>query len=172
MRRVVGVGLGGRLPALGYAIGLAVKRLREQPEGQRVLVLLSDGDNTAGTLQPLEAAELAAQAGVRIYTIGIGGGEVGMRSPFGLRLLQQGSDFDPTTLQEVARVTGGRFFAASSREELESIYADLDRLEPSQREERTYRPRRALFVWPAGLALLLSAGLAVGALRGGAGGGD
>lgn len=158
------VGLAGRQTAIGDAIGLAVKRLRDQPEGERVLVLLTDGDNTAGVLDPLEAANLAAQAGVRIYAIGIGGGEVGIRSPLGIRLLRQGSDFEPTTLKEIARITDGRFFAASSREELETIYADLDRLEPSARDERTYRPRRALFVWPAGAALLLSAGLALGVL--------
>ncbi len=158
------VGLAGQQTAIGDAIGLAVKRLREQPEGQRILVLLTDGDNTAGVLDPLEAANLAAQAGVRVYAIGIGGGEVGIRTPFGMRLLRQGSDFDPTTLKEIARITDGRFFVASSREELEAIYADLDRLEPNARDERTYRPRRALFIWPAGAALLLSTGLAIGLL--------
>lgn len=159
------VGLAGRQTAIGDAIGLAVKRLREQPEGQRVLVLLTDGDNTAGALDPIEAAKLAAEAGIRIYTIGIGGGDVGIRTPLGIRLLKQGSDFDPTTLKEIAKITGGRFFSASSREELESVYTDLDKLEPNEREERTYRPRRALFVWPAALALVLSAGLAAGGLR-------
>ncbi|MBK1722005.1 VWA domain-containing protein [Thiocystis violacea] len=158
------VGLAGRQTAIGDAIGLAVKRLRDQPEGQRVLVLLTDGDNTAGTLQPLEAAELAAKAGIRVYAIGIGGGDVGIRTPLGIRLLKQGSDFDPTTLKEIARITGGRFFAASNREELEAVYADLDRLEPNEREERTYRPQRALFMWPAGAALLLSTALALGGL--------
>jgi Ca-activated chloride channel homolog len=150
------VGLAGRETAIGDAIGLAVKRLREQPEGQRVLILLTDGDNTAGALDPLEAAELAAQAGVRVYTIGIGGGELGVRSLFGMRLLRQASDFDPATLERIAEITGGRYFAAGSRQELEAVYAELDRLEPSEREQRTYRPQRALFVWPAALALILS----------------
>lgn len=156
------VGLAGRQTAIGDAIGLAVKRLRDQPEGQRVLILLTDGASTAGVLDPIEAAELAAKAGIRIYTIGIGGGDVGIRTPLGIRLLRQGSDFDPATLKEIAKITGGRFFAASNREELESIYAELDRLEPNEREERTYRPQRALFVWPAGLALALSVALALG----------
>ena len=150
------VGLAGRETAIGDAIGLAVKRLREQPEGQRVLILLTDGDNTAGALDPLEAAELAAQASVRVYTIGIGGGELGVRSLFGMRLLRQASDFDPATLERIAEITGGRYFAAGSRQELEAVYAELDRLEPSEREQRTYRPQRALFVWPAALALILS----------------
>ncbi|BCU07501.1 VWA domain-containing protein [Allochromatium tepidum] len=155
------VGLAGRETAIGDAIGLAVKRLREQPEGQRVLILLTDGDNNAGALDPLEAAELAAQAGVRIYTIGVGGGELGVRSLFGMRLMRQADDFDPTTLRRIAEITGGRAFVAGSRQELEAIYAELDRLEPSEREQRTYRPQRALFVWPAGLALILSVLLVV-----------
>ena len=158
------VGLAGRETAIGDAIGLAVKRLRDQPEGNRVLILLSDGENTAGNLDPLAAAELAREAGVRIYTIGIGGGEVGLRGAFGMRLLRQGGDFDPTTLKGIAEITGGRFFSATRREELEAIYGELDRLEPSQRDERTYRPRRALFLWPAAGALALSVLVALGHL--------
>lgn len=161
------VGLAGRETAIGDAIGLAVKRLREQPEDNRVLILLTDGENTAGNLDPLAAAELARQAKVRIYTIGIGGGEVGVRTPFGLRLLRQGGDFDPTTLKRISQITGGRFFAATGREELEAVYQELDRLEPSERDERTYRPRMALFMWPAGLALVLSVLTALGGLGGG-----
>ncbi len=167
------VGLAGRETAIGDAIGLAVKRLQEQPEDNRVLVLLTDGENTAGNLDPLDAAELARQAGVRIYTIGIGGGAVGVRTPFGLRLLRQGGDYDPGTLEAIAEVTGGRFFSATGREQLEAVYAELDRLEPSERDERTYRPREALFMWPAGAALGLSALLGLWGLlaTGPAGGG-
>jgi Ca-activated chloride channel family protein len=159
------VGLAGRETAIGDAIAVAVKRLREQPEGQRVLVLLTDGQNTAGTLDPLAAAKLAAQAGVRIHTIGIGGGEMGIRTPFGIRMMRQGSDYDPATLKQIAEITGGRFFSATNREELETVYAELDRLEPNERDERTFRPQRALFVWPAAAALFLTVGLAVGSAR-------
>jgi Ca-activated chloride channel family protein len=158
------VGLAGRETAIGDAIGLAVKRLREQPEGNRVLILLTDGENTAGNLDPLAAAQLAREAGVRIYTIGIGGGELGLRGAFGMRLLRQGGDFDPTTLKRIADSTGGRFFSATGREELEAVYGELDRLEPTERGERTYRPRRALFLWPAAAALALSVLLALGHL--------
>jgi Ca-activated chloride channel family protein len=158
------VGLAGRETAIGDAIGLAVKRLREQPEGNRVLILLTDGENTAGNLDPIAAAELAREAGVRIYTIGIGGGEVGLRGAFGMRLLRQGGDFDPTTLKRIAEITGGAFFSATGREELEAVYGELDRLEPTQRDERTYRPRRALFLWPAAAALALSVLVALGYL--------
>jgi len=166
------VGLAGRETAIGDAIALAVKRLREQPEDNRVLILLTDGENTAGNLDPLAAAELARQAGVRIYTIGIGGGEVGVRTPFGLRLLRQGGDFDPTTLKRIAEISGGRFFSATGREELEQVYAELDQLEPSRRDERTYRPRQALFMWPAALALALSALAALSGLAPSGSGGN
>jgi Ca-activated chloride channel homolog len=159
------IGLAGTETALGDAIGLGIKRLREQPDGQRVLIVLTDGQNTAGTLEPLAAAQLAAQAGVRVYTIGIGGGELGIRTPFGMRLRRQGEDFDPVTLQQIATITGGQFFSATNREELEAVYAQLDQLEPTDRDQRTFRPQRALFIWPAAGALLLTIGLALAALR-------
>ncbi len=162
MLRDAVVGLAGRETAIGDAIGLAVKRLREQPEGNRVLILLTDGANTAGILDPLAAAGLAREAGVRIYTIGIGGGEVGIRTPFGMRLMRQGGDYDPATLKRISEITGGRSFSATGREELEAVYAELDRLEPTRREDRTYRPRESLFVWPAGAALALTVLLALG----------
>jgi Ca-activated chloride channel family protein len=156
------VGLAGRETAIGDAIGLAVKRLQDQPEGDRVLVLLSDGENTAGNLDPIAAAELARQAGVRIYTIGMTGAELRLPDVFGMRLPPRGSGFDPTTLKRIAEITGGTFFSVSDREQLESVYQELDRLEPTERDERTYRPRRALFIWPAAGALILSVFLALG----------
>jgi Ca-activated chloride channel family protein len=157
------IGLAGRETAIGDAIALAVKRLREQPQDNRVLILLTDGTSTAGNITPLDAARLASQAGVRIYTIGIGGGPVGVRTPFGT-LMQQASDLDPKTLQAIARESGGRFFQATDTNQLERVYDELDRLEPSIRDTRSYRPMQALFIWPAGLALLLSVGLALAAL--------
>ena len=166
MLRDAVVGLAGRETAIGDAIGLAVKRLRGQPDDNRVLILLTDGANTAGQLDPLEAARLAHDAGVRIYTIAIGGGELGIRTPFGMRLLHQGGDYDPASLQRIAELTGGRFFSVTGREELETVYQELDRLEPSLRDERTYRPRESLYAWPAGLALGLSVLLALPALWG------
>jgi Ca-activated chloride channel family protein len=157
------IGLAGRETAIGDAIALAVKRLREQPEDNRVLILLTDGSNTAGNIAPLDAAKLAAKIGVRIYTIGIGGGPVGVRTPFGT-LMQQASDLDPETLQAIARESGGHFFQATDTTQLEQVYDELDRLEPSIRDTRSYRPMQALFMWPAGLALLLSIGIALTAL--------
>jgi Ca-activated chloride channel family protein len=157
------IGLAGRETAIGDAIALAVKRLEQQPEDNRVLILLTDGANTAGNIAPADAARLAAQAKVRVYTIGIGGGRVGVRSPFGM-LIQQGSDLDPATLKAIARETGGRYFQATDTAQLEQIYEELDRLEPSIRDQRSFRPMQALFMWPAGGTLMISLGLAFGAL--------
>lgn len=157
------IGLAGRETAIGDAIVLGVKQLRQQPEDNRVLILLTDGTNTAGSVSPLDAARLAAEAKVRIYTIGIGGGPVGVRTPFGT-LIRQPSDLDPATLQAIATATGGRFFQATDTAQLETIYAELDRLEPSIRDTRTFRPTQALFQWPAAAALVLSVGLAASRL--------
>jgi len=159
------IGLAGRETAIGDAITLAVKRLRKQPEDNRVLILLTDGTNTAGSVAPPDAARLAAQSKVRVYTIGIGGSPLGEQTPFGT-LLRQGSDLDPASLKAIASRTGGRYFQATDTGELKRVYDELDRLEPSVRDVRTFRPLQALYPWPAGAALLLSVWLAVGGLAG------
>ena len=161
------IGLAGRETAIGDAIALAVKRLREQEDDNRVLILLTDGTNTAGGLAPLDAAGLAARAGIRVYTIGIGGGSVGVRTPFGM-LRRRAGDLDTETLEAIARETGGRYFQATDTAQLEGVYEELDRLEPSVRDTRTYRPMQSLYVWPAGAALGLGLLLLVARLRGGA----
>ena len=149
------IGLAGRETAIGDAIALAVKRRRDREDDNRVLILLTDGTQTAGTLAPQEAAKLAAQAGVRVYTIGIGGGALGVQTPFGM-LRRQASDLDPATLEAIAQATGGRYFQAMDTARLEAIYEELDRLEPSERDTRTFRPLQSLYVWPAGAALMLA----------------
>ena len=147
-------GLAGRETALGDAIGLAVKRLREQPEGQRVVVLLTDGVNTAGVLDPVKAAELASAEGVRVHTIAFGGS--GNVSFFGVPLpIQGGEDVDEDTLRQVAGLTGGQFFRARDTAELAGIYAELDRLEPVAVAAAPVRPRIERYSWPLGAALVL-----------------
>jgi Ca-activated chloride channel family protein len=146
------IGLAGRETAIGDAIGLAVKRLRDQPAEQRVLILLTDGANTAGAIAPDKAAELAAAAGVRVYTIGIGADP---RGPFGMSLGR--NPIDEPSLRAIAEQTGGRYFRARDLRELQSIYALLDELEPVESEEQGFRPVAELFAWPLGLALALSA---------------
>ncbi|GAB6195570.1 vWA domain-containing protein [Lysobacter xanthus] len=150
------VGLAGQETAIGDAIGLAVRRLRGQPEGERVLVLLTDGVNTAGVLDPLKAARIAAGAGVRIHTVAFGG-EGGL-SLFGFRLPAPGGgdEIDESALRAIASTTGGRFFRARDAAELAGIYAEIDRLEPIARPGRAVRPRIERYAWPLGAALLLA----------------
>jgi Ca-activated chloride channel family protein len=159
------IGLAGDKTAIGDAIGLAVKRLRDNPAGQRVLILLSDGANTAGTVSPLQAADLAASAGLRIYTIGIGADEMVIRDFFGSRKVNPSQDLDEPTMRGIAEKTGGRYFRARDTAELEEIYRLLDQLEPVERDKRYYRPQTELYPWPLGAALVIAGILALRALR-------
>ncbi len=154
------IGMAGQETAIGDAIGLAVKRLRNKQVKDRVLILLTDGANTAGEVEPLKAAELAVQEGLKIYTIGIGADEMVVRSFFGSRRVNPSADLDEKTLRTIAQQTGGRYFRARDTAELAQIYTLLDKLEPTQREERLFRPRVALFMWPLSVALLLALSLA------------
>ncbi|WP_345776343.1 VWA domain-containing protein [Luteimonas salinisoli] len=153
------VGLAGRETAIGDAIGLAVKRMRAQDDADgdapRVLILLTDGVNTAGLLEPVKAAELAREAGVRIHTIAFGG-EGGV-SMFGFRVQTPGGgeEIDEDTLRRISAMTGGRMFRARDTAGLAGIYAEIDRLEPVERPAQALRPRVERYHWPLAVALLL-----------------
>jgi len=147
------VGLAGKETAIGDAIGLAVKRLRDQPEDDRVLILLTDGTNTAGTVDPMTATKLAAETGVRIYTIGVGGGRRGF---FG-----GGAELDEAALTRIAKATGGRYFRARDVQGLAKIYQLLDELEPVESGEKSFRPRNELYFWPLSAAFAISLLLAL-----------
>ncbi|WP_282247084.1 VWA domain-containing protein [Stenotrophomonas sp. PS02300] len=147
------VGLAGRDTAIGDAIALAVKRLREQPEGQRVLILLTDGVSNAGVLQPLRAAELAKAEGVRVYPVAFGGD--GGMSLFGVQIAAGDDPVDEATLRRIADLTGGRAFRARNTDELAGIYAELDRLEPITAAGAAVRPYIERYAWPLALAMLL-----------------
>ena len=156
------IGLAGKETAIGDAIGLAVKRLRVQPQENRVLILLTDGSNTAGSVDPMKAADLAAQEGIRIYTIGIGADEQLVRGFFGTQKVRN-TDLDEASLKAIASKTEGRYFRASNIESLQEIYALLDELEPVSEEQELYRPVDELYSWPLAGALLLSVLLALAA---------
>lgn len=150
------IGLAGEKTAIGDAIGLAIKRLREQDENNRVLILLTDGANTAGEVEPLGAAELAARERVRIYTIGIGADEMVVNSFFGRRRINPSAELDEDTLTSIAEKTGGRYFRARDTGELENIYDILNELEPTEKSVQKFRPQRALYFWPLALALSMA----------------
>ncbi|MEI6544504.1 MAG: VWA domain-containing protein [Methylococcales bacterium] len=149
------IGLAGDNTAIGDAIGLAVKRLKNQPANSRVLILLTDGANTAGEVSPLKAAELAAASQLKIYTIGVGADEMIVRTFFGSRKVNPSRDLDENTLVKVAESTGGRYFRARNSDELNNIYMLLDKLEPVEKDKQYFRPQTELYVWPLGMALAL-----------------
>ena len=155
------IGLAGERTAIGDAIGLALKRLQGSPEKNRVLILMTDGANTAGSVSPLEAADMAAAAGLKIYTVGIGSESDQMRSVFGFQLVNPTADLDEKTLKSIAERTGGTYFRARDTEEFHNIYAELDRLEPAEKEAQQWRPQQELFRWPLLVALVLTLSAAV-----------
>jgi Ca-activated chloride channel family protein len=166
------VGIAGQQTAIGDAIGLAIKRLRDSASQQRdsapqrdtqraVLVLLTDGESNAGAMPPLEAARLAQQAGLRIYTIGVGA--VAQPGFFGAR---GNTDLDEDTLKGIASVTGGEYFRAADADSLQAVYRRIDQLEPAAGREQWLRPAQEWFPLPLGLALVLSLpGVWLGARR-------
>lgn len=153
------LGLAGDATAMGDAIGIAVKRLRGDRVRNRVLILLTDGANTAGEIEPLKAAELAAKAGLRIHTIGIGADDTRIRQLFGTYRTNPKLDLDEATLKAIAERTGGRYFRARDSAELNEIYALIDQIEPVEQDPRRFRPISSLYPWPLGVALVLGAWL-------------
>ena len=157
------IGIAGKRTAIGDAIGLALKRLKDHNVDSKVLILLTDGANTAGSVSPLQAAELAAKQGMKIYTIGIGADEMkvsGMLG-FGTRTINPSADLDEPTMKKIASLTGAQYFRARNTDELRRIYQYIDKLEPIETDSETYRPIRNLFYYPLGAALLLTALLAI-----------
>jgi Ca-activated chloride channel family protein len=154
------IGLAGEKTAIGDAITLAVKRIHELEEdpGEQVLVLLTDGANTAGEVQPMKAAELAQQVGLRIYTIGIGAEQLEVSSLIGgARSINPSADLDEETLTGIAEMTGGRYFRAKDTAGLQDIYRLVDELEPVEEPEAGFRPVKSLYYVPLAGAFALAA---------------
>ncbi|MEW6428952.1 MAG: VWA domain-containing protein [Thermodesulfobacteriota bacterium] len=156
--------------AIGDAIALAAARLEKAEESlpasgrdrddsyrikSKIIILLTDGENNMGKLSPVEAAELAKKWGIRIYAIGVGGAEVmQVRTIFGNRTVRTGRGADGKTLEEIARITGGRFWLAEDGDALKQVYREIDQLEKSEVESVRYIDYRERFV-PLALAALL-----------------
>lgn len=164
------IGLAGEKTAIGDAITLAVKRIHDQGSaaGEQVLIVLTDGANTAGAIDPLKAAELAQQIGLRIYTIGIGAEQMVVPSiTGGVRRVNPSADLDEETLTAIADMTGGRYFRAHDTAALQDIYRLLDEIEPVAEPEAGFRPVSALYYWPLGGAFALAGVLAIASLLSG-----
>jgi Ca-activated chloride channel family protein len=151
--------------AIGDGVAVAVDRLRGAKAKSKVLVLLTDGDSNAGVVDPREAAKIAAESGIRLYTIGIGRNgvvPVPQEDEFGNRVLVPAQfRVDEELLREMAQTGGGRYFHASDSEGLAQVYAEIDKLEKSEFEETKYSEYTEMFWWLAGpgLALILAVGV-------------
>ena len=150
-------GMAGDATAIGDGIGLSVKKLRDRPKGSRVLILVTDGENTSGVIPPIEAARLAAREGIRIYTIGVGSNkkELQILGHDGRYHTETDIGLDEDTLREIADTTGGAYFRATNTRALEEIYQQIDKLEKTEAESRTVMIPSPLFRWPLGAALLV-----------------
>lgn len=153
------IGLAGRQTAIGDAIGLAIKRLEQQPAERRVLLLITDGASNAGRISPVQAARLAAERQIRIFTVGIGAEPITSQpdiSQLYMAEIDPSVELDEATLKEIALLTGGEYFRAQDSQALEAINQQLDRLEPALQAGRTQRQALPLYPWPLGFALLIS----------------
>ena len=139
------VGMAGQQTAIGDTIGLAIKTFAASTAKQKLLVLLTDGNDTASRVPPEHAADIARQNDVAVYTIGVGDPAASGENRVDLGVLQA-----------VATTTGGHFFRAEDGAQLEAIYTDIDRLAPAKVETLSWRPKLPLFQWPLGAAVMLS----------------
>lgn len=152
-------GMAGNATAIGDAIGLSIRTLRERSEGSRVLVLLTDGEDNASSIPPLEAAKLAKKYGIRIYAIGIGKeGPVPYPTNYGGYGMVE-VPMDEKLLQEIAEMTGGQFFRATDQKALEAIYKKIDQLEKTEAEQTLFLLREPYYQYPLGLGMLILLGL-------------
>lgn len=149
------VGLAGKETALGDAVGLAVKQLKESKQGSRVLILLTDGNSNAGELPLDKAAEIAANAKLKVHTIAIGSNAQMVNTIFGVRRTHPSVDIDETALKMVAEKTGGHYFRAYDTKDLVKIYQKLDQLEAIEQEHKTFRQTAEIYTWPLLLAISL-----------------
>jgi Ca-activated chloride channel homolog len=139
------VGMAGPQTVIGDAIGLAVKTFEISKAPQKVMILLTDGNDTASRVPPEHAADIARQKGLVVYTIGVGDPNA------------SGDDrVDLAVLETVARTTGGQFFRAEDEVQLEKIYADIDKLAAATVQSQSWRPKLPLFHWPLGAAVILT----------------
>ncbi|MZH05696.1 MAG: VWA domain-containing protein [Nitrospinae bacterium] len=155
------IGMAGDSTAIGSAIGIAVKRLKDLESDSKVIILLTDGRNNAGNLPPLQAAQTAKAFGIKIHTIGVGThGKAPflVNSIFGQRYVYQQVDIDEDTLKEISKLTGGQYFRATDLESLKSIYKQIDQMEKSEVKVLDHSEYTELFHYflIPGILLLLS----------------
>lgn len=149
------VGLAGQTTSVGDAIGLATKQLDKVPAKSRVLILLTDGANNSGVLEPIQAANIAKSHDIKIYTIGLGAERIMVQGFLGLQAINPSSDLDEASLKKIASLTGGEFFRARNFKQLQNVYKTIDALEPVAQDSKPYRPISPYYYYPLLIALLL-----------------
>jgi Ca-activated chloride channel family protein len=143
----IDAGMAGPQTMIGDAIGLAIKQFNNSEAKQRVLILLTDGNDTGSLMPPRKAAQIASQNGITIHVVGLGDPHA------------TGEDkVDYNALNDIAKATGGQVFHGENRVELENAYATLDKITPQNFKTLSYQPRRELFMVPLGVAVLLLIG--------------
>ncbi len=155
--RLIDIGMAGPDTAIGDGLGTAIKRIKEVEAPSKIVILLSDGTNTAGQIDPGQAAELAKTLGIRVYTIAVGTNEpvpFPYRGFFGLEYRMQEIKTDVELLKAIAEKTGAQFFQAKDTEGLRDVYATIDKLEKRSIEWEQPRVSREMAWVPLCLALL------------------
>ncbi|HET6960386.1 MAG TPA: VWA domain-containing protein [Vicinamibacterales bacterium] len=140
------IGMAGSQTTIGDAIGLAIRLFEKSTAPQKVLILMTDGNDTGSRVPPLKAADIAAGKGITVYTIALGDPKA-----------TGGDIVDTKALQAIATRTGGTFYLATDRQRLSSIYRELDAIQKQTFKTMSYRPKRPLFHWPLGAAMALIA---------------
>ncbi|MCK5072263.1 MAG: VWA domain-containing protein [Bacteriovoracaceae bacterium] len=143
------IGMAGQATAIGSAIGVGVNRMKDIKAKSKIMILLTDGKNTAGRISPIKASEISESFNIKIYTIGVG---TKGKAPFlvnhpffGKKFMFQNIEFDEQTLMEIAKNTKARYFAANKTSELEKIYDDIDKLETTKIEAKEYTEYNEIF---------------------------
>jgi len=144
--------------AIGLGLANAVNRIKESKAKSKVIILLTDGSNNAGDIAPITAAEIAKTFGIRVYTIGVGTTGIvnmPMQTQYGIQYQQMKSEFDAKSLQQIANMTGGKYYNATDNEKLRQIYQDIDKLEKTKISVQQYSKKEEQFYWFALLAFIL-----------------
>ena len=144
----IGIGIAGDKTAIGDALGLALKNMKDIPEESKVIVLLSDGAANAGIVHPEKTIDLAKKMGVKIYTVGIGGSPFVLNTFFGKRKVNPAAGLDEPFLKKTAHETGGKYFRATDSSDMKNIYDEINRLEPTEKESTLIYPTKELFFYP------------------------
>jgi Ca-activated chloride channel family protein len=165
------IGIAGEKTAIGSAIAVGGKRLKDLKAKSKILILLTDGRQTAGGLTPREAAEAVYAMGIKIYTIGVGGTEPApfpVQTPFGTKIIRQRVDLDEGTLMKIAEISHGQYFRAAETDQLQDIYNIIDQQEKTDVKVKEFFHYKELYAWflvPSILLLILEIAMCTTVLR-------